>query len=300
MILSVRSALTTKVLFDHATSRGKPLVKVGTTSEVRGGWRFHCDSGERDHELFGQLERFVAGTEGQQNWEQIASSLTARAWRLKSGSNEYVLKEFLRRGPFEYVKSVFRGSRAQKAHDGGMMLLSSGFLTPKMPVWGEKSIFAVATRSFLVTSFVKGSAGFYSLLRAHFQPPLNPERVKIKRSIIASLGFLVGRLHSQGVVHGDLRLDNILVKGWEGGSPEFYLIDNERNSCHRKIPERLLLKNLVQLNMIGSGLVTRTDRMRFFNNYLLTMRDLLPRKKTIAREVWSRTVRRLRKKYGEG
>jgi len=93
---------------------------------------------------------------------------------------------------------------------------------------------------------------------------------------IRKIGRLIGRLHRTGIVHGDLRPGNILVQH-SGGEPVFYFIDNARNRFFKKsMPDRLRLKNLVQMNMLLMPHITHSNRLRFFRAYLLENPGLVP------------------------
>ena len=106
----------------------------------------------------------------------------------------------------------------------------------------------------------------------------------------------IGRLHATGFIHGDLRTSNVLAhKGCDHF--EFSFIDNERNTQHKPAPGKLLLKNLMQLNMHLPSELSRTDRMRFFESWHSQMRALSPLEaKLIAIKSYQWAMDRLRAK----
>jgi hypothetical protein len=101
-------------------------------------------------------------------------------------------------------------------------------------------------------------------------------------------------MHAKGIFHGDLRLGNVLVVR-EGQKWRFFFIDNERTKKFYLLPNRLRLKNLVQINMFRSG-ITNTDRMRFFKAYINVNPCVQVRYVGWARKVIAKTNHRLRKK----
>ncbi len=117
-----------------------------------------------------------------------------------------------------------------------------------------------------------------------------------KRTFIQTIGQLIGRLHKQGIFHGDMRPGNILVKR----SPKellSYFIDNERNRYFPKgIPQRLREKNLIQINMTVLPAITFPDRLRFFKAYLNENPELKPYAKDLTRKIFLRTRERLQKR----
>ena len=115
-----------------------------------------------------------------------------------------------------------------------------------------------------------------------------------RRQLLHVLGEAVGRMHRAGIVHGDLRPGNILARKSDGRW-EVFFIDNERTKKWPFLPNRLRLKNLVQINMLPSD-VSKTDRLRFFHAYLLLNPSVRPRYKEWARKAMSITRRRFQQK----
>jgi len=95
------------------------------------------------------------------------------------------------------------------------------------------------------------------------------------------------------------RAGNVLVKKCEG-KWKFYFLDNERTRRTRKISFAGRKKNLVQLNMLESGGLMRTDRMRFFRAYLEADTGAAAIKKKLATAVVRRTRERLGKEGMRG
>jgi len=101
-------------------------------------------------------------------------------------------------------------------------------------------------------------------------------------------------MHRQGIFQGDLRERNILVR--PGDPSTIFFLDNERTRRFRRLPPRRRLKNLVQMNMNPSPVLTRTDRLRVFGAYLQQNPELLPERKQWVRRIEEKTRRRLRRK----
>jgi hypothetical protein len=203
---------------------------------------------------------------------------------------------YLKRDPLDSLKAFFAGSRARRACLNGEELIERGFNTPTMLALGEKTVAGFATDNFLITEYLPDSMGIYSLIKSQFSLPLKHEDIQLKRSTLRNLGRYIGALHAKGFVHGDLRMDNIIVTELNPDKVKFYLIDNERNKFfHRDIPERLRLKNLVQVNMIVLPQITFTDRLRFFKAYLEKNPELKSVSRYWIRRVFLKTKKRLQK-----
>lgn len=191
----------------------------------------------------------------------VPSSCAAQVVRARIGGELFFMKVFLPQGIADRLKQTLRGSRASRAKQAAQALHRAGFYTPPVVLAGE-----APGLSWMVTRAVPGIAlGLY--LDAFLRGPLSVERLAWKRRILLALGELAGRLHGQGFIHGDLRLNNILIDA-HAPAPVFYLVDNERNRCFPNLPPRKLrIKNLVQLSLVYPELGTRTDRQRFFRTY---------------------------------
>lgn len=138
--------------------------------------------------------------------------------------------------------------------------------------------------------------GLGDYIGKHWQRPLSRAEISTKRRFIRKFGKMIGELHKNGISHGDLRVNNILVQE-STDDVIFYFVDNERNTLFRKIPRRLIKKNLVQINMMQSPHISRQDRLRFFQAYCEAYGGLSPAEKlALIQEVQQRTVERLVKK----
>lgn len=196
-------------------------------------------------------------------------------------------KEFLPRNNFEKIKAIIRGNRSKRARKQAGILQKAGLPTPKILCWGrgQKNV-------FLISEGFDG-VGFFQYLKINFLPPLNKEKIRKKRLLLKEAGSLIGKMHSKGIVHGDLRQNNLLVIEVENGF-QFSLIDNESNRKWWFIPRSQILKNLVQFSIFSDNLLSKTDLMRLYNAYAA----LYPRfsgigKRFFLRNVFRRSQRRI-------
>lgn len=219
-------------------------------------------------------------------WEWVASSANSIVARGLKPKPVYY-KEFLRRSSLEGLKSLVRGSRCQRAIIKGNILRQRGFNSPVVYCWGKKG-----NRHFMISEGID-APGLGDYIRKQWQQPLSGEEIVVKRRFIEIFGKVIGELHKNGICHGDLQVNNVLVHKSEG-DVTFYFVDNERNSLFRRIPRRFIRKNLVQINMIQSPGITRQDRLRFFASYCEAYGGLnAAEKAALIRTVQHRTAERL-------
>ncbi len=239
---------------------------------------------ERDQ--YAEEIRVLLDGELPSGWEWVASSANSVVARRLRAQPVYY-KEFLRRSSLEGLKSFVRGSRCQRAIIKGNILRQRGFNSPVVYCWGKKG-----NRHFMISEGID-APGLGDYIRAHWQQSLSGEEIVVKRRFIKIFGKVIGELHKNGICHGDLQVNNMLVHESEG-DVTFYFVDNERNCLFRKIPRRFIRKNLVQINMIQSPGITRQDRLRFLASYCEAYGGInAPEKAALIRTVQSRTAERL-------
>lgn len=271
-------------------------IKGGEGGWGSGGWRVVIDedlTGGSGAAFEDEIKGFLSDPSSRRppaGWHPLGSSLNSNVWKFSFGGQWFIFKEFMARSCFESLKGAVRGTRAERAWKAGHVLREKGFNTPPVVAWGAAGRLGLPGRNFFVTRLVEGMgvAKFVEGLLTKFP---KDERLVVKFDVLRRVGELVGRLHSAGISHGDLRLDNIIVNQ-KGGGYEFYLIDNERTRHFESLPYELVVKNLVQMNMIEGAEFSRLVRMRVFRGYLRGNPGLLGRKNTLARDVLSRTAER--------
>jgi tRNA A-37 threonylcarbamoyl transferase component Bud32 len=238
------------------------------------------------------LDEALLSDPGRFGGERVVSSDGSRVWRIEipfgSTKARLYLKEYIARSWLDRVKHLVRANRARRALKGSLLLARFGLKTPQ--------VIAVRTlkrRCFMATIEVPEAHPAHEYFREGCEPHASSTLTE-RRQILRRLGSEVGRMHRAGIVHGDLRPGNILIRrgaqNWE-----FFFIDNERTRRWPSIPRRLRLKNLVQLNMLPRE-ISNTDRLRFFHAYMLANPSVRLDYRKWASDVMAVTHRRFRKK----
>ena len=230
--------------------------------------------------------------------KRVRSSSNARVFLTKclrcNVKTDVYVKHYLFRSGFDYIKHLFRPGRGKRAFHASLMLRRSGFQAPEPLVLIQKSLGSFKTQAILVTeakkSAVQLSARLGELVRA-----AGPSAFEEKRRLLSCFGHLIGRLHHQGIIHGDLRTGNVLVEIGKKGDFSFWFIDNERTRKYHNPPLKLIKKNLVQINMFRQG-ISNTDRLRFMKAYAGARELSDAEMHILIKHVLDRTRQRLAKK----
>ena len=233
----------------------------------------------------------------QGRFTRVPSSDQTRVFRCNISfdgtDRSFYLKRYLTRSTLDFVKHIFRPSRAMRAYNASLMLQQNGFDAPDVIGLFERRLGPFCVDNSLLTEEVENAGSMVQVLTDICRGSGGNALVR-KRGLIEAFAQTVGRLHARGIFHGDLRLGNVLVvKG--GQKWRFFFIDNERTKMFTRLPARLRLKNLVQVNMFVHG-ISNTDRLRFFRAYLSMNPSVQKRYAGWAQKIIAKTSSRLSRK----
>ncbi len=238
--------------------------------------------------------------------EQVVTSDYTRVWKgvlnIRRRCYRLFIKQHLHRSAWDFVKHLFWPGRAMRELRASVMLRDNGFDCPQIAAMGLQKYGPVCVKSFMITTEIPDAKDIYAYLTEDWAN-VTGRCATVRRRFILQLARTVGRMHAAGICHGDLRPRNIMARrdgddGDDGDDWHFCFLDNERTGKYRRLPDRLRLKNLVQINMFPTGL-SRTDRWRFFKVYMQFNPQVQRRYKHWTAKVMTRTSQRLsRKPYG--
>ncbi|MGB7582937.1 MAG: lipopolysaccharide kinase InaA family protein [Sedimentisphaerales bacterium] len=183
----------------------------------------------------------------------------------EGADRDIYIKWFFRKSGLASLKSLIFGSLAKCSHKAEMMLAQNGFDVPVTVAVGESCSGLFHSESFSVTLGIENTKRAIDIARQTWEI-MTPEQLAGFRDLLRNFGRTIGKMHANGIFHGDLRFGNVLLSP-ERASWRFFFIDNTRTKKFILLPFWLRVKNLVQLNISACGLLSRTDRMRFFTEY---------------------------------
>ena len=230
-------------------------------------------------------------------FSRVKSSDYARVFRgtISFDGTDHVLylKRYLYRSVLDFMKHLFRPSRAKRAFNASLMLQNHGFDAPVVVGLFEHRLGPFCSDNVLLTEEVENARSMVEVLTDLCRDTVADTLVR-KRDLIRAFAETLGQMHAEGIFHGDLRLGNVLVVQQEQ-MWRFFFIDNERTQKFHGLAARLRLKNLVQVNMFIHG-ISNTDRLRFFRAYLSMNPSIQMRYGRWAAKIIARTNKRLSRK----
>lgn len=164
------------------------------------------------------------------------------------------------KSPRDAIKQQLCKSRAIKAFEAELLLQSLGFGTPTTLLTGWRQRLFFKDSFFTLSLALTNYSDLYTIVAQ-----LGEQASYQKWAFIEQLAATIARMHSENIGHGDLRAGNVMCQYSEGW--QFSFLDNERTRQYIKLPENIRIKNLVQLNLLLSPLITKADRQRFFKHY---------------------------------
>ncbi|OUS18149.1 hypothetical protein A9Q88_01120 [Gammaproteobacteria bacterium 50_400_T64] len=226
--------------------------------------------------------------------EEIASSCFSHVCKAVFDNKGSDLTTYLKgmdfKSPRDAIKQQLSKSRAIKAFEAELLLQSLGFDTPTTLLTGWRQRLFFKDSFFTLSAALIGYEDLYTVVAQ-----LGKQSTQQKRIFIKQFSSTIARMHRDNIGHGDLRAGNVMCQyshHWK-----FSFLDNERTRQYAKLPENIRIKNLVQLNLLLSPVISKTDRQRFFNHYSAlcygrTNKDLL-------NKVMSKTRKRLQIMLGK-
>jgi RIO-like serine/threonine protein kinase len=165
-------------------------------------------------------------------------------------------KSFNHAGPKERLKRIFAGSRAQRTFNGTRLLHLAGCQAPDIVAMGR-----FADHDFILMESVQGPP-LLNTLESYLKHQSHPNW---RLSLYQELGLTIGKMHSHGVIHGDLRGNNVVILP-ENHYYRLALIDNERTRQAIRF-RREQRRNLKQIMLFGPQYITEEEQKQFFVYY---------------------------------
>lgn len=228
------------------------------------------------------------------HWERAAGpclQLRRHEWggetyvaRVPADGPAYLFKRYRLAGIrwLRFLYRCWRGTQARRQHE---RLRLAGFTVPRLICILEHRRFGITVGALTIQEYVVGAQPLSEFVRR----PLPPAR---RREFSRGLGRALARLHGQGFYHGELLSPNVL---WLEDRAEFCWVDNDRGRHFARIPWRLVLHDLEQLNRFGDQ-VSRADLWRTWHTYAKELR--LPRR--IRKRLLRALLRRERRAAARG
>ena len=232
-------------------------------THVTGSLELDGDKG-KEEALLGYALQLTAG-ELPSGWDIVNTSSACLV--ACNPSLQVYYKEFPLPSPIDRLIALLRGSRASRWRRHSDALKYAGIEAPESLAWGKLP----NGREYLFTRTAAG-LDVGSWLRKTLTERAGAALTS-RRQLLEALGIFIGRLHATGFLPGDLEASDVVAELIDGRF-KFTLINNDHSVKRLPPPGRMLLKNLMELNLLPPSALSRTDRMRFFVAWRRQMRDL--------------------------
>jgi tRNA A-37 threonylcarbamoyl transferase component Bud32 len=205
--------------------------------------------------------------------------------RHKNFTLKLVVKKYNFLNVFYLLKDLFRPSKIFRIWNYAWLMLSNGINTAWPVAVLEKRTLRLRLKSYFVTEAVSDSFYYDVFFKDNFGGNLTGEEIKRKREFIKEFSTFIGKFHKHGFYHGHLSGDNLLVREASDGRPSFTVIDLDRILYKKHLPEHYKIRDLASVGVNLDGLITNTDRLRFFNIYCRYNREFLVNRRESVRQI---------------
>lgn len=174
---------------------------------------------------------FEAGEPVRSPWHSTSTEKV----RIRAEGQEYFVKRFNSLGLGYRVKNMLRPSRALRSWLNGLRFLQAKVPTVAPVVCLEERFFGLLGCSYIIFPHLTDAE---TLLDSW--PCLTPQE---HMTVLLNMAEIIGRMHRQGIFHGDLNWRNIMVLR-EAGQFQLFLIDLDGCRYRRSYNESLALRDL--------------------------------------------------------
>ena len=154
---------------------------------------------------------------------------------------------------------------------------------------GEQRKRKFLLENYLITPEITGSVPLNEFVERRLPELPEPRRTRVRQALSKALAIMTARLHHAGFVHQDFHPGNILVRLSPDDRPVLAMIDLDALRLCRNLTWSVAQRNLALLNHYFWLRSDRTDRQRFFVNYLRARRRFPPDLKAFAQGIETAT-----------
>lgn len=178
----------------------------------------------------------------------------------KDKGNRVCVKQFRYPNVWRRFKEHFRRSKGLRAWIAGNGLRARGFPSLKPLALLEKRDWLGLDVSFFLMEALETHVEMDRFILSGF------DHFDDRRLFIKTFAEWLSRFHQMELYHRDMKTCNLLVSK-EGKGYVFRFLDLEDVSLNKKVDEKRLFRNFLQLNTSIPKGISRTDRLRFLKGY---------------------------------
>ena len=154
---------------------------------------------------------------------------------IEINSSRYFFKRFNDQGWIHRFKNAFRRSRAEKSWHAARLLNARGIPTPLPSLFIEDRLLGLLFRSYILFPHLEGGKSFLESW-----PLLDTEEQK---ESLSQLGGIIGKMHRDGLLHGDLNWRNIILCRGDRNL-RFFLVDLDGYRLSKGVSGKLAEKDI--------------------------------------------------------
>ncbi len=168
---------------------------------------------------------------------------------------------------FRRLGFIFLSSPAVRSLKGALLLKRDGIDTADPLAALEHRRWGHLGTSYSVAEEVQGSQSLPVYWKDGLANYSSEKVLRRRQPVLRKVASLFHQLHSRGIYHRDLKGSNILIRKWDTGKWECFLVDVDRVRKSRRLCWSKKVKNLVQLHRSLGRRFSNRDKIFFLKLY---------------------------------
>jgi tRNA A-37 threonylcarbamoyl transferase component Bud32 len=209
--------------------------------------------------------------------EPIKRNAAREVWRVTAREHAFFAKIYRETGSARTLRAFLRGPGCELEWRAANHAQRHHIVTVEPVAYGSEGWPRLARHSILITRALSGATPLHLYWQQSVIGADPGQRRRLANAVIEAAAEALARAHQGGFHHRDLHAGNLLVVPGEENRPQVVYVDLHNVRVHRRVPDRIAIRNLAQLNQWFRQWATQTDRLRFLRSYLALRNDLARR-----------------------
>ncbi len=241
------------------------IVANGVTWQVRPGWEWV---------VFGPSAPNWLHLIAEPQAEPVKRNVSREVWRVTVGQEKFFAKLYRHTGLRDRVRAILRGPGCELEWRAVDHARAHHIATVEPVAYGVVGWRGLTGPGILITRALPETVPLQAYWEHQVVSADPTQRRRRANAVIEAAASVVAQAHQGGFHHRDLHAGNLLATAGPDDLPRVVFVDLHNVRASERVPDRMAVRNLAQLNQWFRRRATRTDRLRFLRHYLAFREEL--------------------------
>ncbi len=213
---------------------------------------------------FGVFKEMLDAMDTEEHCEVVHRGYLKEVLKYTRNQETFYIKHGTVKNRLESIQSLFSPSKMRREWDQGRRLLGKNIRTAEPVAFGEKNRWGMFQTGYVITRAIQNCVPVKGFL-AGLPQATGGEAVSRRNTLLRNLVRYVKTMHDNGVFHGELHAENVLVD--PDDVTAFYLVDIGRARTVKNSPISWRVRELARLLYSITDVCTGEEIKEFVNNY---------------------------------